>query len=184
MPTETSPSCDHLCEAQRFPALDRDRSVAVHLGAVDLLQRLLDRADRDVAVGIGDEEPERAELLDHGDGEGRRILDALLSGRHEGGDRLILAAVVTGAVVGEADVARVQEGEDLKEDEEDDAGCEVLRRDALAREVDVVDQDGDRDHQTEDEPLLVGEQHERRVQRDRVDHREQQDLQQHPSDPL
>lgn len=173
---------EHGGEGKRGPPVDRDGLVTFEL-RFDLCERLLRRAEECIAgVRVCRQQAVGAELLDHGDGVRRRVLDPFLRRCEERGDRLVLGSVVAGAVVREADVPGVEQREDLEHDQEDDAGRQVLRRDALAGEVDVVDQDRDDDHDAEDQPLLVREQHERGVQGDRIDDRQQEDLQQHPAD--
>ena len=53
------------------------------------------------------------------------------------------------------DVAGVEDDEHLEDREEDQAGCEVLRRKLLAGEVDPVDERGDNRDGGRDEPLVA-----------------------------
>ena len=175
-------AAEDLGEGQRVPAVDGDGLAALHRDVVGGMQRLGVRAEARLAVrGIGDEQAQHADALDDRDVEGRRVIDPDERGPHERRDRLVLAAVVAGAVVREADVGGIEEGEDLEDDEQDDARRQVLRGDLLAREVDPVDEERDRDHEAEHEPLAVQQQDGDRVQRDRIDDGEHRDLEDDPA---
>ena len=141
------------------------------------------RSDVEIARRLVDEEEDELAVL----GRGRRRVRLPVrrsDERHllDGDDRLVLRQVVPRRPVGEGDV-RVRDDRDQDErDEEDDARDEVLERDEPpARvEVDEVDERGRRERDQRGDPLVVGDEDARGPEHERVQEREQDDLDPEP----
>ena len=108
------------------------------------------------------------------DGVGR-LLEGVLLDRL---DRLALGEDVARRVVREGDVDRVEDGDDLERDEEDEARDEELSRDEAVpgHHVDRVDAGSRHEQDDEGRPLLVVGQHRRGPDREGVEQSEEDDL--------
>jgi hypothetical protein len=168
----------NLVEAKRLVAREtRARPRAVESGVLRLRERHRARTHRHEPVGVGDEEVERAVLPQDVDGVGRRVGDALEGRPLDGAHGIRLGAVVSVAVVGERDVAAEEDHEDLEDQQEDDAGGEVLARESLVlAEVDPVDHQGDDDGDDEGDPHVQRRHGEHEPDPEGVEQAEKHDL--------
>ena len=103
---------DDLVEVELVPAVGNTGGV---------FERLLVRAEREVAAGLGHEKAELIALLEHLHGVRRRVGNAVLRRADDLRDRVFFGAVVRVTGVGECDEARVDDDEDLEDREEEEA---------------------------------------------------------------